>query len=99
MSVCMPHAGADGSWVNMLQAGRGAGPTQSIVAEPVRPHPFHTDIKVSPAAVQCDAGDRGATHAALQVQRGVLEDQASAMLQQFFRQRRLQPKDPSFGQQ
>lgn len=70
-----PLLGADGSWVNMLQHGR-AGSTQSAVADPTRPHPFHTDIKV---------------------QRGVMEEQASAMLQQFFRQRRLQPKDAACG--
>ena len=58
VGVCAPHAGADGSWVNMLQPGRGPGSTQSTVAQPARPHPFHTDIKVSPAAVRRDAGDR-----------------------------------------
>eukprot|EP00891_Asterochloris_glomerata_P004588 jgi/Astpho2/4588/Aster-x1219 len=41
-----PLLGADGSWVNMLQHGR-AGSTQSAVADPTRPHPFHTDIKSS----------------------------------------------------
>ena len=56
VSVCAPHAGADGSWVNMLQHGR-AGSTQSAVADPTRPHPFHTDIKVGSAVVLCDAGD------------------------------------------
>eukprot|EP01023_Acetabularia_acetabulum_P011767 TRINITY_DN1547_c1_g1_i1.p2 TRINITY_DN1547_c1_g1~~TRINITY_DN1547_c1_g1_i1.p2 ORF type:complete len:237 (+),score=27.60 TRINITY_DN1547_c1_g1_i1:169-879(+) len=67
-----PLLGADGSWIDMFQERSQEESLQENFATPLRPHPFHPEIKVT---------------------RGILAEECSQIMTNFFRERRREQLD------